>query len=165
MIKSTDKIVHAFIIGDGEIRKQVEKMCTAAGLLFNTPENKAEGATLTFTSWIKEVDIPVAGLDIIALTSINEGTPVSLIEAQAAGKAIVSTEVGGIRDIVIEFKTALLSKLSDPEQLLTNLLEVIENENLRKGLGENGPTFVQSKFGYMRMVNDHKNLYERLLNS
>ncbi len=165
VIKSTDKIVHAFIIGDGEIRKQVEKMCTAAGLLFNTPENKAEGATLTFTSWIKEVDIPVAGLDIIALTSINEGTPVSLIEAQAAGKAIVSTEVGGIRDIVIEFKTALLSKLSDPEQLLTNLLEVIENENLRKGLGENGPTFVQSKFGYMRMVNDHKNLYERLLNS
>ncbi|MEZ5021733.1 MAG: glycosyltransferase [Chitinophagales bacterium] len=46
---------------------------------------------LTFT-WIKEVDIAMAGLDIIALTSLNEGTPVSLIEASASGKPIVTTK-------------------------------------------------------------------------
>jgi glycosyltransferase involved in cell wall biosynthesis len=163
--KRTTKKVHAFIIGDGEIRQEVEEMCTAAGLKFSTPENKEEGAILTFTSWIKDVDVPVAGLDIIALTSINEGTPVSLIEAQAAGKAIVSTEVGGIRDIVIENKTALLSKLNEPERLLTNMLEVIENEILRSELSKNGPAYALSKFGYIRMVNDHKQLYHRLLNS
>jgi glycosyltransferase involved in cell wall biosynthesis len=163
--KRTTKKVHAFIIGDGEIRQEVEEMCTAAGLKFNTPEKKEEGAILTFTSWIKDVDVPVAGLDIIALTSINEGTPVSLIEAQAAGKAIVSTEVGGIRDIVIENKTALLSKLNEPERLLTNMLEVIENEILRSELSKNGPAYALSKFGYIRMVNDHKQLYHRLLNS
>jgi len=157
--------VHAFIIGDGEIRQEVEEMCKAAGIKFSTPEKKEEGALLTFTSWIKDVDIPVAGLDIIALTSINEGTPVSLIEAQAAGKAIVSTEVGGIRDIVIENKTALLSKLNEPERLLTNMLELIENEILRNELSKNGPAFALSKFGYVRMVNDHKQLYHRLLNS
>lgn len=163
--KRTTKKVHAFIIGDGEIRQEVEEMCTTAGLKFSTPENKEEGAILTFTSWIKDVDVPVAGLDIIALTSINEGTPVSLIEAQAAGKAIVSTEVGGIRDIVIENKTALLSKLNEPERLLTNMLEVIENEILRSELSKNGPAYALSKFGYIRMVNDHKQLYHRLLNS
>jgi glycosyltransferase involved in cell wall biosynthesis len=163
--KRTSKKVHAFIIGDGEIRQEVEEMCKAAGIKFSTPEKKEEGALLTFTSWIKDVDIPVAGLDIIALTSINEGTPVSLIEAQAAGKAIVSTEVGGIRDIVIENKTALLSKLNEPERLLTNMLELIENEILRNELSKNGPAFALSKFGYVRMVNDHKQLYHRLLNS
>jgi glycosyltransferase involved in cell wall biosynthesis len=165
VVKKTNKKVHAFIIGDGEIRAEVEQMTTTAGIKFNTPEKKEEGALLTFTSWIKDVDVPVAGLDIIALTSINEGTPVSLIEAQAAGKAIVSTEVGGIRDIVIENKTALLSKLNEPEMLLTNMLEVIENEILRNDLSKNGPAFALSKFGYMRMVNDHKELYKTLLKS
>ncbi len=165
VIKRTNKKVHAFIIGDGEIRAEVEQMTAAAGIKYNTPEKKEDGALLTFTSWIKDVDVPVAGLDIIALTSINEGTPVSLIEAQAAGKAIVSTEVGGIRDIVIENKTALLSKLNEPEMLLTNMLEVIENEILRNELSQNGPSFALSKFGYMRMVNDHKELYKRLLKS
>lgn len=165
VLTKTNKKVHAFIIGDGESRHEVEAMCAAAGIIFSTPERKAEGSTLTFTSWIKDVDIPVAGLDIIALTSINEGTPVSLIEAQAAGKAIVSTEVGGIRDIVLENETALLSKLNDPDKLLTNMLEVIENENLRKELGKNGQIFANTRFGYMRMVNDHKELYKRLLKS
>ena len=68
-------------------------------------------------------------------------------------------------DIVIENKTALLSKLNEPERLLTNMLEVIENEILRNDLSKNGPAFALSKFGYMRMVNDHKELYKTLLKS
>lgn len=165
VLKRTTKKVHAFIIGDGEIRNEVETMCQLAGIKYNTPEKAEEHASITFTSWIKDIDIPVAGLDIIALTSINEGTPISLIEAQAAGKAIVSTDVGGIPNIVIENKTALLSKLNETEKLLTNILEVIENENLRNELGNNGPKFALSQFGYMRMVNDHKILYQQLLKS
>lgn len=59
------------------------------------------------------MDEVYAGADIVALTSLNEGTPVSLIEAQAAGKAIVSTNVGGIGDIVIHGQTALVSEAAD----------------------------------------------------
>ena len=63
---------------------------------------------LCFTSWQKDIEIVNAGLDIVTLTSLNEGTPVSLIEAQAANKAIVSTNVGGIKDIIHEEETGLL---------------------------------------------------------
>ena len=52
----------------------------------------------------KEIDRVNSGMDIICLTSLNEGTPVSLIEAQASGKPIVSTKTGGIKNIVLDLK-------------------------------------------------------------
>jgi glycosyltransferase involved in cell wall biosynthesis len=64
----------------------------------------------------KEIDIVLAGSDIIALTSFNEGTPVSLIEAQAANKPIVTTNVGGIENVVLENETALLCDNNDLSQ-------------------------------------------------
>ena len=78
--------------------------------------------SVVFTSWRTDVDTICAGLDIIALTSLNEGTPVSLIEAQAAGKPIVSTRVGGIADVVLEDQTALLSDINDEKLFAENLL-------------------------------------------
>ena len=86
-----------FIIGDGEERSLVEEYCGELGLEFG---DATDPKWLTFTSWIKEVDWAIAGLDIVALSSFNEGTPVSLIEAQAGGKPVVSTNVGGIEDIM-----------------------------------------------------------------
>jgi glycosyltransferase involved in cell wall biosynthesis len=70
-------------------------------------------AQLVFTSWIKEVDIAVAGLDIVVLTSLNEGTPVSLIEAQAGGKPVVSTRVGGVENVVKHEVTGFLCDSGD----------------------------------------------------
>ncbi len=162
LIKTTKKI-HAFVIGDGEDRDPVIDYCRQLNLGFNTVDNLESTNTLTFTSWIIDIDIAVAGLDIIALTSNNEGTPISLIEAQAAGKAIVSTNVGGIQDIVIEGETALLSPKGDFESLSINLLEIIENESLRKKMQLKSPVFAKSKFGFMRMVEDHRILYTELL--
>jgi len=95
------KKIRAFIIGDGEERMKVEKLAEKLGLKFNN-QNLKEKNILTFTSWIKQIDVSNAGMDIIALTSNNEGTPVSLIEAQASGRPIVSTNVGGIKNIVLE---------------------------------------------------------------
>jgi glycosyltransferase involved in cell wall biosynthesis len=83
------------------------------------------------------VDLINAGSDIIALTSFNEGTPVSLIEAQAANKPIVSTRVGGIEDVVKENETALLSDVNDKKTFFDNLLMLVENDELRSKLGRN----------------------------
>ena len=110
--QKTSKKIRAFIIGDGEGREKVEQTATELGLKFNTG-NTREKDILTFTSWIKEIDVSNAGLDIIVLTSNNEGTPVSLIEAQASGKPVISTNVGGIENIVIQNETALLSPVGD----------------------------------------------------
>ncbi len=116
-----------------------------------------------FTSWRSDVDVINAGLDIVALTSVNEGTPVSLIEAQAANKPIVSTRVGGIADIVVEGETALLADVQDAETFCNHLLRLVEDDDLRKKLGANSSIHVLSKFSYQRLVGDMSALYHQLL--
>ncbi len=157
----TTKKIRAFIVGDGEDRKKIESK--AAELNIDFVSNVTEKATLTFTSWIKEADCVNAGMDIIALTSLNEGTPVSLIEAQASGKPIVTTAVGGIEDVVLKNKTALLSESNDVKTFNDNLLLLVENEQLRHELSQEGWNYVKNKYHYTRLVDDMKRLYYSLL--
>jgi glycosyltransferase involved in cell wall biosynthesis len=105
----------------------------------------------------------MAGVDIIALTSLDEGTPVSLIEAQAADKPIVTTNVGGIEDVVLPDKTALLSPNNDMQSFANNLLSLVENDNLRANLGSNGWNFVSKKYHYTRLIDDIDKLYKSIL--
>jgi glycosyltransferase involved in cell wall biosynthesis len=158
--QKTTKKVRAFIIGDGESRNFIEEKASSLGLEFSC---NGKIAPLTFTSWIKEVDVVYSGLDIVALTSLNEGTPVSLIEAQASNKPIVTTNTGGIENIVIPGKTALLSKNGDIEDFAEKLLQVIENDEFRSEMSDLGWDFVKEKFHYSRLTNDMKSLYYRLL--
>jgi glycosyltransferase involved in cell wall biosynthesis len=88
-----------FIVGDGLTKPMVMERLSEYGIPFS--ENGQPPQLVHFTSWQKEIDRVVAGLDVVALSSLNEGTPVSLIEAQAANCPIVSTRVGGIEDIVL----------------------------------------------------------------
>ena len=163
VIKNTHKKIRAFIIGDGETRKDLERKAKDLGISFTSSDNMDVTASLVFTSWRSDIDVINAGLDIIALTSLNEGTPVSLIEAQAANKPIVSTRVGGIADVVIENETALLSNVSDVKTFTDNLLELVENDEFRKALGKTGMNHVQEKFSVERLVADTANLYRELL--
>jgi len=116
-----------------------------------------------FTSWRSDVDVIYAGLDIVTLTSVNEGTPVSLIEAQAANKPIVSTRVGGIADIVVEGETALLADVQDTEAYCKHLLQLVQDDALRQRLGENSSGYVMQRFSYQRLVKDMSQLYRELL--
>ena len=115
---------------------------------------------ITFTSWIKNIDVANAGLDIICLCSKNEGTPVSLIEAQSSQKPIVSTKVGGIENIVIEDKSGLLSDSGDLDSFVNNLNLLINDSNLRKKLSKNGK-HIYDKYHMNRLVNDMTSFYNR----
>lgn len=159
----TNKNVRGVIVGDGDLRDGLIEYANAQGLTCSTPNSKIENSDIIFTSWIKDADYVFAGSEISALTSLNEGTPVSIIESQAANVPVVSTVVGGIRDVVIEGKTAMLSPTQNVDAFSANLLELVENDNLRKQMSENGWTFVRDKFHYTRLVNDMKNLYDELL--
>jgi glycosyltransferase involved in cell wall biosynthesis len=161
LTEQTDKKIRAIIIGDGEDRIALEKLANELGLSFSAEKNK--NATLTFTSWRKDIDVTNAGMDIIALSSLNEGTPVSLIEAQASGKPIVSTNVGGIANVVQEGKTALLSPSGDVAAFTANLLQLVEDENLRKSLSGHGVAYVLENFSHLRLAKDMAELYRRLL--
>ncbi|HOS84384.1 MAG TPA: glycosyltransferase [Bacteroidales bacterium] len=154
-LAKTTKSIRAFIIGDGEIRAQLEE-------LWNSLEADIHTSKLTFTSWIQDVDVVYAGLDIVCLTSHNEGTPVSLIEAQAAGKPIVSTNVGGIQNIVEENKTALLTT-NTVTDFTEKLLQIIENDELRETMSAYSQTFSTEKFSYKRLCLDMEGMYEKYM--
>ena len=164
VLDSTNKKVRAFIIGDGDDRAIVEAKATALGIMFTNEHSPAAKAPLTFTSWIKDIDGALAGLDIVALTSLNEGTPVSLIEAQAANKPIVTTNVGGIRNVVLENETSFLIESRDAEVFGAKLQLLAEDDALRLKMGARGWEHVKDTFHYKRLVTDIDALYKRLLN-
>lgn len=155
--------IKAFIIGDGELMPELQQYARELELNLATEPGGYREAQIIFTSWIKAVDQANAGLDIVALSSLNEGTPVSLIEAQASNKPIVTTQTGGIENVVIPGKTALLAGNDDVELYASQLLTLVENDLLRTSMTQYGWEHVKHTFHYTRLVADMKNLYHRLL--
>lgn len=163
VLSSSARKIKAFIVGDGETRQDLEQIANQANIAYSTHQDTEHPHPLIFTSWRSDVDYITAGLDIVALTSFNEGTPVSLIEAQAANKPIVSTKVGGIQDIVIHGETALLSDANDSQTFANNLLRMVEDEHLRFRLGRNSRQYVMERFSYQRLIDDMTGIYYELL--
>ncbi len=159
-MRRSNKKLKALIIGDGEIKTELYNYISETGSRWS--EGADEQANFIFTSWIREVDVALAGLDLVCLSSKNEGTPVSLIEAQAAGKFIVTTNVGGIKDI-LHPACGLLSEPGDEDSYKNNLLKAVENfDEYSAGAGV-AANDVISKFSYTRLCADMERLYKSLL--
>ncbi len=159
IIKKSNFPIRAFIVGDGEEKHNLINYVRNINLDYSLDTSPA---TFHFTSWIKEIDEVNSGMDIICLTSLNEGTPVSLIEAQANGKPIVSTKTGGIKNIVLENKTALLSENNDLNSFSQNLLSLVNNSKKRQLFSKYGLE-KSEEFNYSKLINNIKNLYEKSL--
>jgi len=153
--------VRYFIVGDGETCEDTRQRLQKKNISFN--DGTEPDVNVHFTSWQTNVEEIMVGLDLLALTSLNEGTPVCLIEAQAANCPIVSTDVGGIRDIVVEGKTALLSPSQNVEAMSSNMIKLFTDMQLYQSMKLHGWDFVKDKFQYQRMVEDIKKLYYSLL--
>jgi glycosyltransferase involved in cell wall biosynthesis len=143
----------AFVIGDGAMRPQLENICKDLNI----------SNAVVFTSWIAEVETVLHALDIIALSSLNEGTPVSLIEASACGKPVVSTRAGGTENAVVHQKTGLLCEVGDAQTFGQHLLTLSAQPDLRASLGAVGRNFVMERYGYQRLTADMHRLYKALL--
>lgn len=156
----SNKSLKAVIIGDGELRNDLEKLCDQLRLSYSA--ESAKGVDVVFTSWIKEVDTALPGLDVVALSSFNEGTPVSLIEAQASNVPIITTKVGGIEDIVIENKTALLVENNNVEEFAQKLTLLVDDVTLRASMTKEGFAHVGQKFSYLTLCANMEALYGRL---
>ncbi len=160
--KNSSKKIRAFIVGDGNLRNELYVKAQNLNLDYCYWPEEQKKAIITFTSWINDVSFPLAGSDIVCLTSFNEGTPVSLIEAQAASRAIVTTKIGGIENSV-NSEAAFLIAVDDEKSFLEKLLLLTENYSLRAQMAEKGKDFVLRHFHYTRLVEDTRNLYRNLL--
>jgi glycosyltransferase involved in cell wall biosynthesis len=158
--KSANKNIRFAIIGDGESRPGVEKKAAELNLSYSyyitNPKAKTD---VVVTSWETEIDQACAGLDIVVLTSNNEGTPVSLIEAQSAYKPVVSTNVGGVEDIVNHGETGFITEVGDTQSFAKYVIELIENAELRDKMGKSGYENVIKRYSKQRLVNDMRKLY------
>lgn len=164
LLEEVEHPVKIFIIGDGEERQHLEEKARELNLRFSTEHDEHHSKQMVFTSWITEIDIATSGLDIITLTSLNEGTPVSLIEASAAGKPIVSTNVGGIRDVVIDHVNAYIIEKDDVEGFAHKLKILVEHPELRRKMGLDGIDHAFKNFSHTSLVNRMGDLYKSLLN-
>lgn len=152
-----EKGTHAryFIVGDGQEKP-------AIGQRAKELENQY-GLKIELTSWIKDIATFNAGMDIICLSSDNEGTPVSLIEAQASGVPVISTDVGGVKDILDEGNTGFVVPKKDPEAFGEKLQMLIENKEIRAKMSQNGWNFVRDKFHYTTLVKNMEDYYAELI--
>ncbi len=161
-VKNSNQKIRAFIIGDGEMRQQIEMLVTSLGLDYVDFTKEERVATITFTSWITDVERVLTGSDVVCLTSFNEGTPVSLIEAQASSRPIITTNVGGIADIV-SANAAILVESDDYIQFGKSIKQLAESPDLRREMSSAGKDFVKSRFHYNRLIKDMEYLYSKLL--
>lgn len=144
-----------FIVGDGQEKTMIEKRAKEL--------EDQYGLNIELTSWIKDIATFNAGMDIICLSSDNEGTPVSLIEAQASGVPVISTNVGGVKDILDEGNTGFVVPKKDPEAFAEKLQLLIENKEIRTKMSQNGWNFVRDKFHYTTLVKNMENYYAELI--
>lgn len=160
--------VRGIIIGDGELRPQLEARARQLGVQ----------EAVTFAGWQTDVRAVYEGLEAACLTSWNEGTPVSLIEAMAAGRAVVATDVGGVRDLLAGpltsrdpippggYKVAergLMVRAGDADGLTAALQALARDPALRQRLGASGREFVTQRFTEGRLVADITRLYEEMI--
>ncbi|HQU86252.1 MAG TPA: glycosyltransferase [Pyrinomonadaceae bacterium] len=150
------------IIGDGNMRESLEKEAESLGL---------KGKVL-FLGNRNDANIFYAGLDIVALVSLNEGTPLSLIEAMANGRAVISTNVGGVVDLLgaVEseennFKVCERGVRIDShsaEDFYQGLLHLAQKSELRENYVNRGKTFTESNYSKTRLIKDISELYRNL---
>jgi len=152
-VKGVGCRVKFVIIGDGQLRRELENYAKELGI-----ENIVE-----FRGWVKDVAEIYRDMDILVLTSLNEGTPVSIIEAMASARPVVATDVGGVRDVVEDGKSGYLVKPGDERDFSEKLTGLINDRDRRVRFGEYGRKSVRERFSKERLIKDIYKLYNNVL--
>jgi glycosyltransferase involved in cell wall biosynthesis len=140
------------VAGDGELRGSLE-----------APAKAMLGDRVTFLGWVTDLAKLYAALDVVVLTSRNEGTPVALIEAGAAAKPVVATDVGGVADVVRDGVTGTLVPRGDEPAVAHAISTQLGDPQMAYAMGAAGRAWVRGRFSADRLMQDMKSLYAELL--
>ncbi len=139
------------LVGDGELRAELDDLA----------RQRQIGDRVRFLGWRADLDRVYAGLDVVVLTSRNEGSPVALIEAMAAARPVVATRVGGVAELVGD--CGLLADVDDARALARAVVRLLTDPDLASHLGQTGRRRVVPAFSQERLIADVDALYQRLL--
>ncbi len=157
----SSRVIKALIVGDGSETEKIINYVENNNLSYSYKVLNKECDVL-FTSWRSDIDSILAATDIVCLTSLNEGTPVSIIESMASETASISTNVGGVSDIIENNISGIVSskKVNDYGE---NLLQIIEDDNLRFKLAKKGKSISLDNYNYNKLVFNIESLYQKII--
>lgn len=144
---------HFVVVGDGTLRSEMEQYAIALGL----------ANRVIFTGWRQDVTRIYADLDVLVVSSDQEGTPVAAIEAMASGLPIVATRVGGLAGIVNDGESGYLVPPRDPDALADAIDRVLRHPGTAGRMGQAGRAIARSRYTHERLVSDMQLLYQSLL--
>lgn len=143
----------ALIAGDGELRGELQSYAFDLGI----------ADRVRFLGWRRDLATIYAATDVFLLTSRNEGTPVALIEAMATAVPGVSTDVGGVKDVITSEDVGARAKDGDAEALAAHIVRYFADEPLRRQTGQRARAAVLDRYSLDRLVRDINVLYRDLL--
>ena len=165
-IKRQDVLIKAFallkvdhldprliIVGDGPQRQALSELVGKLGI----------SSRVYFVGFQASCEKYLSAMDIFALTSDSEGTPLALLEAWAVGLPVVVTAVGGLPELVTENVTGKLVSRGDADAISNVLMELATDRSLRQRLSVHGQQFARSRFDRRTMAMEYDNLYRDLL--
>ena len=135
------------VVGNGPLREQTLRDASSLN-------------NVIFLNWHDDVSLVLSALDVVVLTSDNEGVPLSLIEAASAGVPVVSTDVGSVREIVEHGTTGFVVK--DERALAEAVSRLVDDASLRHSMGERAMTHIAQHCSMQAYLDAHTALYERL---
>ena len=145
--------VLALIAGDGELRTTSKRMRRKLGI----------ADRVRFLGWRRDLAVIYGATDVFVLTSRNEGTPVALIEAMASGVPGVSTDVGGVKDVIVSPDVGARVPDGDVAGLAAHIVRYLADPDLRRRTGQRARAGVLDRYSLDRLVRDIVALYSELL--
>jgi glycosyltransferase involved in cell wall biosynthesis len=159
--QNPDVATKFLVIGDGELRDELAALCDEQGLSDH----------VHFCGWRRDLPKVYADLDILCMTSINEGTPVSIIEAMASSVPVISTDAGGVRDLLgmlmpgvsqdgfQVLERGILCRQDDPEGFARGLQYVIKNRRIWEEISNSARSFVSRVYSREQILSDMESVY------
>jgi glycosyltransferase involved in cell wall biosynthesis len=152
-IAASERAIRFVIVGDGVLRPALEQQARELGI----------ADRVLFTGWRRDLPRIYADLDTLVVSSDNEGTPVSAIEAMASNCPVVATCVGGLPDLIANGETGLLVPPRNAEELSGAVLRLLHNPETARNMSRKASAMARERFSVRRLITDMDHLYMRLL--
>jgi glycosyltransferase involved in cell wall biosynthesis len=140
------------IVGEGQLRSELQAFADSLDL----------SHAVIWTGFRQDIPRLLAAMDLYVQSSTNEGLPLSILEAMAAGKTVISTNVGAAHEVLTHQKTGILIPPGSSQAIGAAVVNLLDHPDKRAALAQAGRDHVLQEFGVQKMVEGYRRVYETL---
>jgi glycosyltransferase involved in cell wall biosynthesis len=153
-VKAAVPVTGFIVAGEGELVEPTRRLAAELGL----------AGDVFFTGACLKVPELLAGSDVCVLSSVSEGFPNVIVEYMASGRPVVSTDVGGAGEAIVEGETGYLVRPGDSDAMADRIIRLLQHDERRKAMGARGRAIALAKFSCQSQLMRTEAIYDRLLN-